>query len=261
MNSYHILAKQAAAEQTEEIDYAKRRERVKLILTTLMGAVTGGYVGGIGGGANAVASGKPVGSGALGGAGIGALIGGGLGLAGGAASNGINRFMGVDSMVPTVATERGRYDRQKSAAEFPAASKPTASDLSSLLPGSLGDGAVMGGVGGAALGGLAGGAQALFDGEDDGIGSTLEKILGGAGKGAVGGAVVGGGATAYKRHAAGKKLEGLADWFRQAAKEKQEAAKAAPQAAQADLQELIRQAKKPRELGWRDFVPKPVIAI
>ena len=72
---------------------------------------------------------------------------------------------------------------------------------------------------------------------------------------------MGGGATAYKRHAAGKKLEGLADYFRQAAKEKQEAAKAAPQAAQADLQELIRQAKKPRELGWRDFVPKPVIAI
>lgn len=129
----------------------------------------------------------------------------------------------------------------KRAADFPTEMKPSASDLRSLLPGSLADGAVMGATGGAALGGLAGAGQAVFDGEDDGIASTLKKILGGAGKGAAGGAVVGGGAATYQRHSAGKKIEGLADWFRQAAKEKQESASAAPQVS---LRELIQQAKQ-----------------
>lgn len=129
----------------------------------------------------------------------------------------------------------------KQAAEFPTELKPTGSDLRSLLPGSLGDGAVMGGVGGAALGGLAGGAQALFDGEDDGIASTLQKVLGGAGIGAGTGAVAGGGAAAYKRHSADGKVKGIADYFRAALKEKQgEASRALPQV---DLQALISQAK------------------
>lgn len=130
----------------------------------------------------------------------------------------------------------------KEAAEFPTAMKPTGSDIRSLLPGSLGDGAVMGGVGGAALGGLAGGAQALFDGEDDGIGSTLSKILGGAGKGAVGGAVVGGGAAAYQRHNAGKKLRGIADYFRAAMEEKRKEIRGAK--PQVSLEQLIQQAKQ-----------------
>ena len=241
MNSYHLI-KRAAAEQPAEIDYAKRRERVKLVRTTLLGAASGGYVGGITGGSKAMADGEPIGAGALGGAGLGALIGGGLGLAGGAVSNGLNRFMGVDSMVPTVATERGRYDRQKSAAEFPAGSKPSASELRSLLPGSLADGAVTGGVGGAALGGLAGAGQALFDGEDDGISSTLGKILGGAGIGAGTGAVVGGGAAAYKRHNAGKKVKGIADYFRAAMEEKRKEIQGAK--PQVSLEELIQQAKQ-----------------
>lgn len=141
----------------------------------------------------------------------------------------------------------------KQAAEFPASMKPTVSDLRSLLPGSLGDGAVMGGVGGAALGGLAGGAQALFDGEDDGIGSTLSKILGGAGKGAVGGAVVGGGAAAYNRRAAGNKIKGIADYFRAALEEKREAA------PQVSLEDLIQQAKQRANAsgyrGTQDFKP------
>lgn len=129
----------------------------------------------------------------------------------------------------------------KQAVEFPAELKPTGSDIRALLPGSLGDSAVMGGVGGAALGGLAGGAQALFDGEDDGIASTLQKVLGGAGIGAGTGAVAGGGMAAYKRHAAGDKVRGIADYFRAAIKEKQEeASRAVPQV---DLQELISQAR------------------
>lgn len=52
-------------------------------------------------------------------------------------------------------------------------------------------GAAIGGLGGAALGGTAGLLQAAFDGEDDGILSTLRKALMGGAVGGLGGAALG----------------------------------------------------------------------
>jgi hypothetical protein len=79
-------------------------------------------------------------------------------------------------------------------------------DTAALRPHSVRDTAIAGGLGGSLLGGLAGAGKAVFDSEDDGLLSTLKKILGGAAIGGGIGASSGGGIAAVRKDTAEKKL-------------------------------------------------------
>lgn len=68
-----------------------------------------------------------------------------------------------------------------------------------VSPYSTRDGAMVGSLGGAAIGGLAGLGKAVFDSEDDGIGSTLRKLLTGVGAGGLTGAGLGAAAASGLR--------------------------------------------------------------
>ena len=81
--------------QADEIDYEKRRARLKMLLL----ALTGTYVGSMTGANVAALNGGKVGKGALIGAGVGTALGAGLG----AVSNSANRWAGIDPLVRTVA--------------------------------------------------------------------------------------------------------------------------------------------------------------
>lgn len=79
-------------------------------------------------------------------------------------------------------------------------------DTAALRPNSVRNTAIAGGLGGSLLGGLAGAGKAVFDSEDDGLLSTLKKILGGAAIGGGVGAVSGGGVASARKNTAEKKL-------------------------------------------------------
>lgn len=86
------------------------------------------------------------------------------------------------------------------------------------VPAFVVGGAGLGGIGGAAVGGFGGLAGAMFDDEDDGIGSTIRKLLRGAAVGGLTGGLAGGlgmGAVGYgKRESGRRKLEAMEDWRR-----------------------------------------------
>jgi hypothetical protein len=124
-----------------------------------------------------------------------------------------------------------------------------------VSPYSTRDGAMVGGLGGAAIGGLAGLGKAVFDSEDDGIGSTLRKLLTGVGAGGLTGAGLGAAASSGLR---GKAVEDAA------AKVTEITGKPTDERARAGLDLLLRRFKLPltplvdsltgkRELSGEDY--------
>lgn len=102
---------------------------------------------------------------------------------------------------PTVNNLLGSAKLDLNASPFKSISQPgdRAPSNAVIAPLSNTGGATIGGLGGVALGGLAGLGRAAFDGEDDGILSTLRKALVGAGVGGLGGAALGAGASTLLR--------------------------------------------------------------
>lgn len=111
---------------------------------------------------------------------------------------------------------------KQSKVTFAPSMQPTRSEHIAMRSGAVPAGTLVGagagGVGGAAVGGLAGLGAAVFDDENDGIKSTLKKILLGAATGGLAGgtlgAVGGGGITMINRTTGQRKLDTMDQWER-----------------------------------------------